>query len=344
MKLQDNRPFLSIVAVSRNDAHGGNQLDRMQLFINSLMSHGKRYQLKAELVMVEWNPPPDKPRLFEALEWPEERGAIQVRVIEVPPKIHARFQYADQLPLYQMIAKNVGIRRSRGDFILATNIDILFSDALAQFLATECLNRHKMYRIDRYDISIELPLKQPLQMRDCDNNIIRIHTKEGTRNQLTGHYHQVFPSLTALKWFREKLQDWRLISVRSRSRLHTNACGDFILMAKDHWFKLKAYPEFEMYSFHLDSLFCYMAYHEGIKEQILRDPNRIYHIEHGAGSGWTPEDKDKLDDRLAASGIPQLGNQQLQEYAEEMRRKRQAIIFNDSNWGLGEEVLFETVV
>jgi hypothetical protein len=87
-----------------------------------------------------------------------------------------------------------------------------------------------------------------------------------------------------------------------------------------------------------------MAYHAGIKEQVLRDPNRIYHIEHDAGSGWTPEDKDKLNDRLAASGIPQLRSQQLREYAKKMRRKRHPIIFNDSNWGLGGEDLVETVV
>ena len=34
-----------------------------------------------------------------------------------------------------MIAKNVGIRRARGEFVLATNIDILFSSELACIFA-----------------------------------------------------------------------------------------------------------------------------------------------------------------------------------------------------------------
>ena len=49
----------------------------------------------------------------------------------MPSELHARYPHGDALPLYQMIAKNVGIRRARGQFVLATNIDILFSNELA---------------------------------------------------------------------------------------------------------------------------------------------------------------------------------------------------------------------
>ena len=50
-----------------------------------------------------------------------------------------------------MIGKNVGIRRARGQFVLATNIDILFSDELAKYLAARRLEPGRMYRIDRHD-------------------------------------------------------------------------------------------------------------------------------------------------------------------------------------------------
>jgi len=43
--------------------------------------------------------------------------------------------------LYQMIAKNAGIRRARGEYVLATNIDILFSSELACFFAARRLQR-----------------------------------------------------------------------------------------------------------------------------------------------------------------------------------------------------------
>jgi hypothetical protein len=48
------------------------------------------------------------------LRWPVDLGRCEVRFIEVPPELHARYAHGAALPLYQMIAKNVGIRRARG--------------------------------------------------------------------------------------------------------------------------------------------------------------------------------------------------------------------------------------
>jgi hypothetical protein len=154
---------LTVVATSRNDNHGGNLLRRMQLFINGFAEQCKRHQLDAELILVEWNPPPDKPRLAEALSWPSEKGHCSIRVIEVPKAIHDRFKHSDRLSLFQMIAKNVGIRRARGRFILATNIDILFSDEIIRFFASGKLDPNRMYRVDRYDVSSDVPGDVPFE-------------------------------------------------------------------------------------------------------------------------------------------------------------------------------------
>ena len=67
-----------------------------------------------------------RPPLGEAVRWPADTGPCQVRIVTVLVQLHRRYGHAAALPLYQMIAKNVGIRRARGEFILATNIDILF--------------------------------------------------------------------------------------------------------------------------------------------------------------------------------------------------------------------------
>src|SRR5208282_5084177 len=100
----------------------------MQIFVTALLEQCRRHQIPSELIIVEWNPPPDRPPLAHALNWPRDPGPCAVRIIEVPAAIHRRYRNADGLALYQMIAKNAGIRRARGKFILATNIDILFSD------------------------------------------------------------------------------------------------------------------------------------------------------------------------------------------------------------------------
>src|ERR1035441_10312403 len=125
-------PYLSVVVTARNDDHGGNLLGRMQVFVDAWINQAKRHNLSSELIVVEWNPPAGRDRLAQALRWPGDTGPCEVRIIEVPPEVHARYRQAAALPLYQMIAKNVGIRRARGEFILATDIDILVSDQLVQ--------------------------------------------------------------------------------------------------------------------------------------------------------------------------------------------------------------------
>ena len=124
--------------------------------------------------------------------------------------------------------------------------------------------------------------------------------------------------------------------------LHTNACGDFTLMAREHWFDLRGYPEMDLFSMNLDSLFCFAAHYGGAREEMLSDPMRIYHIEHGAGSGWTPEGQAKLFERIAAKGLSFIANEEI--LAAQMRRLGAPMIFNHEDWGMAAFELKETIV
>lgn len=178
----DSRPYLSVVVTARNDDHGGNLLGRMQTFVNALLAQAKRHAVPIELVVVDWNPPPERPPLVEALRWPADIGPVQVRFIEVPPALHHTFRHGGVLPLYQMIAKNVGIRRARGQFVLATNIDVIFSHELFAFFAQRRLETACMYRIDRHDAMQQVPVDASIdeQLRYCETHLIRINTRQGT--------------------------------------------------------------------------------------------------------------------------------------------------------------------
>lgn len=177
-------PYLSLVVTARNDDHGGNLLHRMQAFAGCWIAQARRFGIPSELIIVEWNPPPDRPRLAEVLQWPRDFGPCQVRFIEVPPELHRTFKHAEALPLYQMLGKNVGLRRARGRFVLATNIDILFSDELARFLSEQRLAPGRMYRIDRHDAKSDVPTDAPLaeQLEYCRTHLIRVNVREGTYN------------------------------------------------------------------------------------------------------------------------------------------------------------------
>src|SRR5580700_4365138 len=175
------RPYLSVVATARNDDHGANLLRRVQIFLDALVEQAKRYDLPIELVLVDWNPPPDKPPLAEALRWPQP-GPCSFRVLTVPAEWHRCYRHHQALPLYQMIAKNVGIRRAEGEFILATNIDILFSSELMEFFAARRLERGRMYRVDRHDVDADVPADAPVdeQLAYCRTHRIRLNAREGT--------------------------------------------------------------------------------------------------------------------------------------------------------------------
>jgi hypothetical protein len=182
--LASGEPYISLVVTARNDDHGGNLLGRMQAFVSGWIAQACRYNIASEIIIVEWNPPQDRVRLAEALHWPAEMGPCQVRFVEVPPEVHRRFAHAEALPLYQMIAKNAGIRRARAPFVLVTNIDILFSSELARFLGERRLEAGRMYRMDRHDVMSQVPVDAPLeeQLDYCRSHLIRINVREGTYN------------------------------------------------------------------------------------------------------------------------------------------------------------------
>ena len=327
MERSQDRPYLSIVVAARNDDHGGGFMRRFQIFVNGLLAQCERHGLRAELIIVEWNPPGDRPPLSEALSWPERNDFCPVRIITVPSELHNRFKYAKKLPLYQFIAKNVGIRRATGEFILSTCGDLLFSDELVAYLAEKKLRSGFHYRIDRSDVPADVPAEATIQeqLRYCKDNTMRINTKIGTYNLHTRQYYGTYSVI-----------DLEL------TNLHFNACGDFTLMSRDDWFRIKGHPEMDAFSLHIDSLTLLVAHYSGIRQVVLEEPLRLYHIEHGFSA--VPEQIRHVDRIIKKTEIPGLTLLELQQMASEMSRKGSPIIINDDSWGLSVERLEETLI
>lgn len=416
--------YLSVVATARNDNHGGDLNRRMQIFVDALVAQCERHGIDAELVLVDWNPPADRPPLAEILQWPEESTRCCIRVVQVPHELHSKLNHSARLPLFQMIAKNVGIRRARGRFVLATNVDLLFSDELMSFIAKRRLQSGFVYRTDRYDVRSDIELGAPVeeQLAYCRQHLIRICKREGTYDVEAGRFYRIYESLRVPLWlapwvrlFRlaeRKLEVtvWRLgvasfrllrfgasavvsicsgvgrtkmdslaasarrfvaawrrrltaseraerrgpapghwhllrhawLSERARLRLHTNACGDFTLASNEDWKRTGAYPELELFSMHLDSLFLYQAHYSGASERFL--PFAVYHLEHD--SGFKPDDKsiDELNDRLERKAIPQISNEQFLTWVIDMYRTKRPVFTARTDWGLADADLPERTV
>jgi hypothetical protein len=346
-------PYLTLVATSRNDDHGGNTLYRTQIFVDSFLEQCERHQLRAELILVEWNPPRDRAPLAEVIRWDHQNPWVDCRVITVPYERHVLIRFGRVLPLFQMIAKNVGIRRARGEFILATNIDILFSDELMAFVAQKAFRADRLYRCDRFDVDSTIPKDVSLddKLRFAWGNLTR-------RNHRLAPLDVVAPQIegapldvaidTALATGHFELEtEGGLSTLVAKANvpplwLHLNACGDFTLLHRDAWAKIGGYAEFEMFSLHLDSLGVATAHFSGFREAWLPPPAVCFHIEHALGSGFTPENQAPMFERIERQGIGWLDFNVIEPLLNEMREKR-AIEFNTEAWGLRYIPLDETV-
>jgi hypothetical protein len=126
--------------------------------------------------------------------------------------------------------------------------------------------------------------------------------------------------------------------------VHRNAAGDFQLMARRHWFELHGYAEFTMYSMNIDGLLDDVAHHAGIREETLGMPCCIYHLEHTQGSGWTPEGEGLLRKRLAESGADWLDAATVDLWSGYMAWLKRPMLFNQADWGFGDDVLAEFTI
>jgi hypothetical protein len=319
---------LSVVATSRNDDHGGHLLARMQLFIDGLAEQAARHGVPVEVIVVEWNPPAGRAPLAEALEWRRSNHFCPV-VITVPREVHQSLPGSDQIPLFQMIGKNAGIRRAGAPFVLATNIDILLSDELFAFLGNG-LRTNTMYRSDRWDVRAPLDRLPAPTAAECRAlRPVRRHTRQGT----------VYPdgAPAGVSGPRRRLSElpelvWNRLVLPN---LHTSGCGDFTLTSGGVWESIRGYPEWPIFSWHLDGIPLFQAYAGGVRMVDLEDPMVAIHLEHSEGSGWTPEGATTLWRRLESAGVPYLSTREYHRRARSIvlsRRGFQPV--NGPDWGL----------
>jgi hypothetical protein len=334
----DQSPYLSVIVTSRNDDPRGELIKRMQSFINALFAQCQKYKLNIELILVEWNPPEDRPRLSKILTSPQTNYGI-IRIIEVPPKTHKYFKNSSKIPIFQMIAKNVGIRRSKGQFVLATNIDILFSNELIEYLASHKLQEKFVYRIDRYDVPDNIFSTTPIDsiLKYCDTHVVKINTREGT---IITHENRLNDLLVIIKNFIHKV----IVKSRKPVRLHTNACGDFTLLGRREWFKLKGYPEYNLFAAKIDGLLCYAAYYSGLEEKVLNGKLKIYHVEHVARNDGIVAAISALKQQAGIDNLV-INSKRYNDLISKMSSMKKPIILNKSdNWGLPNIALEEYTV
>lgn len=152
--------MITIVVTGRNDDYGGEFESRLLRTAHHNLRLLSAAGLPAEYLLCEWNPVPDRPPLARAFTAAFPRA----RALVVEPAIHQAYTLNPHMPFHEMAAKNAGIRRGRGHWILVTNADILLDESLAARLANGRLQPGVFYRAHRIDVPphLEWPeLKDP---------------------------------------------------------------------------------------------------------------------------------------------------------------------------------------
>lgn len=333
-------PYLSFIVTSRNDNHGGDMRKRMRIFTRALLHQCNKFKLEAELIFVEWNPIEGEDYLINILPRTSSNDYLKIRYIRVPNQIHKKFKFHDKLSIFQMIAKNVGIKRAHAPFVVCTNVDLLFSDELIKFLATKTLNKKSFYRANRCDIpsSLSEDLSVEDQLHFSKNNILK----------RLGRNRNIFKNNDGIL-FKDKFLNLllplaglikKLLFSKEKILIDTidfDACGDFTLMSKEDWLDIDGYVELEMYSLHIDSMALFAAIAKG-KQQIVLAPELCsYHISHTGG--W--EISDPIDKLKFFEKFPCLDWWSVWLAGIKIVNEKRNFNFNDKNWGLEQFELEE---
>lgn len=144
LKLKSNsRPSIAAVMVGRNDDYMSDFAQRLEATI----SWNLRY-LVDEIVFVEWNPPADR----DLLSYELAKKFDCLRAYVVPRETHDRICRNEHINLLEYHAKNVGIRRAKAPWIMATNADAALGFDAVNTLRDAQLEGKTIWTGERFDI------------------------------------------------------------------------------------------------------------------------------------------------------------------------------------------------
>lgn len=341
-------PYLSVVGWVRNDGYTENYAHRIAHAVRFLARQLDRFEIPSEIVIVEWNPPPDRRLLAEEFG-SFDSSHVTVRFIIANACYHRQAKGWQKRGMNVCRAVNVGIRRARGRFVVPKALDTFFSDELVKRIAKCGLDKSAVYRCDRVDVRLDnerwLELSDQLLLATLASHAVHRNVR-------------LAQSI-----------DWHIRD------LHTNACGDFTLMAAKKWAQIRGYPKDPtVLCLDADSIALHAAAAHGARELCLPDECRVFKIMHEnthvqrTTTVWKDWQR-RLDyylltvkrrelaaklriwldyPRRRVRGVEEILAPSIERnfVAKAIRfaRNDTSVVTNDANWGLAQEDLPERVL
>lgn len=248
---------LSAIIVSRNDNYGGNLLERATYSISSAIN---TYD---EVIYVDWNSPTHS-LLYDIQPNINFKGNL--KHIIITPEIASILTNndSDAQKCCEVLARNIGLRRATGEWLISTNIDIIHPK--------------------RNDLDFHIN-------QDMDNyTFYTISRREVEKEEHKNYFYSNLENKLSWKLFRDKLlfksepRFFKEKTVENDDYSIINCCGDFQIASKSIWYEIRGFEEDLIYSLYADTNVQKKAVMHGFNLKALYEP-ALFHINHGKGGG-----------------------------------------------------------
>ncbi|MCS6818851.1 MAG: glycosyltransferase [Chitinophagales bacterium] len=151
-----NNIYLSIVLCGRNDNYGGDFIQRLQHFFDWNVTLLEHFKIDNEIILVNWNPNKENLPLEQLVRFQPGRRYTSIRIITVTHETHLKYEnptVRKTVPIFEFVAKNAGIRRAKGEYILCVNADVLIHPKIFKYISQKNLCQDYYYRANRIDFT-----------------------------------------------------------------------------------------------------------------------------------------------------------------------------------------------
>jgi len=246
---------ISAVIVSRNDNYGGHLNERATYCLNSAI------ETYDEVFYIDWNSSTHS-LLYDVKDNLITKGNL--KHIVITPEVAKTLTNNDPHAQIccEVLARNIGLRRAMGDWVVSTNIDIIAPKREELESTLNNLNKDTFYTISRRHTDWD-------QIKKFHGGEIKFNEWNSLRDYLIENSEE--------RYFDEKTVSGDDYSV-------INCCGDFQIAPRHVWDEIRGMEEDLIYSLYADTNVQKKAVMHGFELKALYNP-ALFHIEHGKGGG-----------------------------------------------------------
>lgn len=336
-------PYLSIVCAFGNAQRGDAWLRQTRAFLAATAFEARRSTLPIEILLVDRDSSGEGGPAQSLLGPLPENEFLTIRIVTVPGGEIIQGQPIDR----ERRLQNIGIRRARGDFILAARTDIVLSAELVRHLASRPLREHAIYHAMRIET-------EPDYL--AGSEIAAVAVESACRRGAV--VATLPPYVAAIDGPSSAASDSSWVDALGRAAAELRlerfpfpiifSLENFVLMGRRSWHEIGGFPEWNVSESYFDRIVLAQARHRGWPATIFPGSCPYFSVPSlsrpdAARDIYVDTDGD-LRIRIAPPPIRNLNNWQTANLLNVMHRSLPlppagpwtTIAVNDSSWGLAD--------